>query len=720
MDVRVKGNFKKLIFSNDTSNFYVFSFKLMSDQTEAKKLLGLENQSNINVFFHRKNINMSLDYEIDIEVKKSNNPKYKYSYTVKSIQYLIIKERDKVIRYLSSSLFKGISSRIAEKVVNNLGVDFIDSIEKYEDSLISLIGQKRASIIQEGIKNNNEVNEITKIFIKENLSTAILEYLTRIKPIRIREYLTNDCFKLLEVDNIIFNFSEVDKIAKYFFKDYSQDLSNRYLIYWIIRVEESNGSTSNNIKDIYNQLLMYRQLKINEFKEYIKDLILEEKLYFDSREKEYISSMINYKKELFICQRLKEISSSEFNTFEEDKIITKEGIDEVQKVALLNSLNNGLSIITGGPGTGKTFLIDLLVRNFKKFSDLKIDLLAPTGKAATQISLRTAMGAKTIHSFLKWNKISFEINESNPSDVEILIIDEFSMINIDLFYSLLIGCPDLKQVILIGDKDQLPSIGAGYLLNDLIYSNKFLVNKLEKIYRSNEGSLIARNSILIKNGSLPMFDNNECRLIDIEKNNLDESIIKNLDEYLSSNNDLFDYQILIPKYNYKYGIDSVNLIVQRHINKNNQPLFKIKENYYYENDKIIQLENDNELNVFNGEIGKIVGIRNNKLTGELEEILVEYNSNKIITYTPSEFSTNTKLAYAISIHKFQGSECANVFLIIANEHMHMLSKKLFYTGFTRAKNRVSILSTKSIIQSCVNNDFDSKRKCNILTILNSL
>lgn len=713
MNTKIKGNFKKIIYSNN--NFNVYSFKLFSDQNYAKTLLQIDDSSNyINVISPTTDIDLTLDYEVEIKLEIRNNAKYKYSYYVISKEIIIPNHDDALIRFLSSTLFKGISMKTAEKLVTKLGNNFINDIENYEQEIKEIIGDKKTKILFDGIKNKDEKNQVSKEFIENNFSMSILSFISN-KTKKIKEFLETKVFSLIEED-VEFNFIDIDKIAKFYLKDYSNDLSNQMLIFYSIISLEKEGSTINDLESIYNYSQTLTLMNIDSFKIYIKKLFDNKKIIIHNSKKSLTTAKM-YEKEKYIVKKLEQIKNNNLNRKIEIEHLYKNNLDDVQLKALVNSLSNSISIITGGPGTGKTLLIDLIIKNLSNIKIKNVEVLAPTGKAATQISYRTNHNAKTFHSFLKWNEKTFEVNEMNPSDAKVIIIDEFSMININLFYSLLIACPFIEQLIIVGDKDQLPPIGPGYLLNDLIESNKFLINRLEKVYRQSEGSLIAKNSILIKNGQMLNFDNKESILINMQDIAKTKKIIENnIDEHLENNDDLLDHQILIPMYGGLFGIDNINEICQNHLFKDQKTLFILNGKSFFRNDKVIQLENINDKNIFNGEIGLIKDVIFN-IKKEIESILVEFSFGKVIEYTASEFNKYTKLAYAISIHKFQGSECSTIILILSKEHYSMLSKKLFYTAYTRARKNILIISTKEIIDYCINNDEDSTRNTNILKLL---
>lgn len=719
-NIKIKGRFRKIIYSNK-SNFHVLSFKIFPNQVEQKNNLQIsENLNSINVISRTLDLDLTLDYEIELNVEIKNNSKYKISYHLVNKEIFVSNEKESLIRYLSSSLFKGISSKTATKLVEQIGLDFINDIQKYEEKIVNVIGSKKTKIILEGINKNNEFNEIYKIFLDKNFSTSIFNIINNQKTQNIKSFLEKNIFDLIN-DNLDLNFLDLDQIALYFYKDYSLDISNQYLILFETFRLENEGSTINKIENIFLKVNQYRSISIENFKKYLINLYKEEKIIIH-QDKESITSKKIFEKEKFIVDQILKISKQKLNSkIDLDNLIILEALDDVQKNAIISALSNSISIITGGPGTGKTLLIDLIIKNLEKLNIKKIELLAPTGKAADQITKRTNRLAKTIHSFLKWNKTEFEINQKNPSNVEVIIIDEFSMIDINLFYALLIACPKLKQIIIVGDKDQLPPIGPGFLLNDFILSKKIPLTVLEKIYRQNEGSLISKNSFLIKDSKLPIFDEKESILINLNStDDIENIVISVFKKYLENNKDLNEFQILIPMYNFSTGIDNINLLIQNYINRNNEALFVSNSKKFYKFDKVIQLENEIDKNVFNGEIGKIIDIHLDKNTNQLSSILIEFSNSKIIEYSQSEFNKNIKLAYAISIHKFQGSECLETLLIFSKEHQSMFSKKLFYTAYTRARKKVILISTIDNIKKCLENDKDSIRTCNILKLFNDL
>ena len=389
-----------------------------------------------------------------------------------------------------------------------------------------------------------------------------------------------------------------------------------------------------------------------------------------------------------------------------------------QQEAMRQSMKHNLLIITGGPGTGKTTVIKGIVTLYQQIMNLSYDqlvdqmvLLAPTGRAAKRISEATMLPASTIHRFLKWNKEtnSFGINEYNKAEVKLVIVDEVSMIDIFLMDNLIKGLTNNVKLILVGDANQLPSMGAGQVSKDLIDSDVLNVVHLKQLYRQAESSTIIPLAHDINNGETNfdyLNNDSDCQLIESLAVNVIDNIKLICEQKLKEGLNYRQLQVLAPVYHGENGIDNLNKTLQTIINP--QSLSKkellVGDIIYREQDKILQLVNQIDDNVFNGDIGIIEKIidDNNK------EMYVNFDGN-IVKYVASDF-INIKHGYAISIHKSQGSDFDIVIMPIVNKYNRMLYRKLIYTGVTRAKHELFMVGEKdAFIRGILNNETNIRR-----------
>jgi exodeoxyribonuclease V alpha subunit len=383
---------------------------------------------------------------------------------------------------------------------------------------------------------------------------------------------------------------------------------------------------------------------------------------------------------------------------------------EEQIEAIKGALKNNFYIITGGPGTGKTTIIKAVVNLLKSYENIKdtdIALLAPTGRSAKRMSESVGMYASTIHKYLKWNKETetFQVNDYNKSHEKVIIVDEASMIDIFLFDSLLKGIHLSSKLILIGDENQLPSIGPGDILYDLLRMDGIKSKCLNKIYRVKKDSYINTLASDIKDKKVfeSIEDFSDFKFIQSSDEDI-YSYIKEISNKIKDKKiNIDNYQVLAPMYKGYNGIDNLNNLMAEIFNNKNDP-YQIGDKYYRVNDKVIQLVNDIDNNIFNGDIGYIKDISyvDKKLT-----VTIDFMGNKVI-YNQGEFD-RFSLAYAISIHKAQGSEYDNVVIVLAKSFKRMFYNKLIYTAVTRAKKSLIIIGSLDSFNDSIQTTYSQKR-----------
>lgn len=462
----------------------------------------------------------------------------------------------------------------------------------------------------------------------------------------------------------------------------------------------------------YNLLYLEKQKKIN-----INEKEIQLKKFYDAEKN--ISSRVAH----LLNQKTKPPKNinPKINYLEIKNKIT---YDTSQKDAILGALNNNIIIITGGPGTGKTTIVKAIIYLLKeqyKASNDEIALLAPTGRASKRLTESTNLPAQTIHRYLGWDKDTghFEANINNPNKEKYIIVDESSMIDTILLSSLFDGTKKDAKYIFVGDHHQLPSVGEGQILRDLIDSQTIKVVKLNCLYRQNEGSYIIDLANEIRNKNLnPNFTTikDDYNFIECPSDYTSGVITTVIQKALDKGFKKEDIQILAPMYKTICGIDNLNKQTQSIMNppspyKNEVTTGDIT---YREGDRILQLVNDSDKNVYNGDLGYIKTIHK---TTKTTEITIDFDGNTI-TYTPKDYPNFTH-GYAISIHKSQGGEFPIVIIPFSKSFKRMLYNKLVYTAVTRAKKTLILVGDKEAFIYGVNNNYGN-RKTNLKEQLKSI
>ena len=615
--------------------------------------------------------------------------------------------KENIVNFLSSDLFKGIGITKAVNIYKKFKDESLDIIKNNSEKLFEVkgISIKDVNVLHDTlISYENTYNNILKLTdIGFSMSDALK--ITNLYLSNIDELISRNLYDLYF--NLDISFNTIDKIA--LMNKYSKTDKLRLkslIIYTFKLVTESIGHIFLYLDELYKYVIKINKEDIDtKLFLSIMSILIDEKLIIKEDKRYYLTN--DYLDEVYIAKEVvnrlknKKITEKDIKIVEEIEEKLNISYNIYQKDAILKSLKNNFLVITGGPGTGKTTVIYGIYRALKKENPKsKIKLLAPTGRASKRLSELTLEEASTIHRFLEWNKDSntFSLNEHNKSDTNIIIVDEFSMVNNSLFASLLRALKPDTKIILVGDKDQLPSVGSGNLLFDIISSIDNVVY-LKELYRQ------AKESSIVKLAYAVNLDK------ELETESDDELIIKEVGDILDSlkeialnhvKDDYKEFQVLVPLYKGSHGINNINKVLQEVFNKKdilkNEKI--INDVIYREKDKVIQLVNMPDNNVFNGDIGII-----EKITDK--EILVDFDGNKV-KYTSSTYNSFA-LAYAISIHKSQGSEFKTCIIPLSTSYSIMLYRKLYYTAITRAKKKLYLIGNKNILSLAAKNNTSSIR-----------
>ena len=725
MATYIKGNYTKSIYQNGTG-YNIGIFKV-SDTNDEKLADYIGRSITFTGYFHElNNMDTYMFYG-----KLVNHDKYGEQFQVDGYERCKPEEKDSIIEFLTSGLFKGIGEKKAKSIVDVLGKDTLNIILNNPDNLILIPGITKANIdiLHNKLKEYESSYETIMYLTDMGFSTkdAMIIYNTYKK--KTKDVIEDNIYKLID-DIVDIYFKKIDMIAVK--NGILKDDPNRIkaaLLYIMDEVSNTFGHCYYCKGELFNLLPRVIGVSISEnnFDELINELVVDLKVVV-KEDRYYLRQM--WDAETFIVKRFRSLNSNkEIVDKRLDSMIADledfYGIkyNSCQLEAIRKSYTRDFLIITGGPGTGKTTIMKAiceLYRQMNKLSYEKLDqrvaLLAPTGRAAKRMSETTQLRASTIHRFLKWQKETnkFQVNEYNKSKVEFVIIDETSMVDTYLMASLLKGLSANCKIILVGDDHQLPSVGPGDVLHDLINSNKLEVVELTELYRQGLDSNIINLAYDIRNQVInrDIFNvRDDLTFIECD----DYEVIPNICEICNTYKDMNykKFQILAPMYKGLNGIDEINNKVQDIFNpkSSSKKEHKIGDVIFREEDKVIQLTNMPDDNVYNGDIGLIDRIT----LSPKKEIHIDFDDN-IVRYTPANF-INFRLAYSISIHKSQGSEFDVVVIPIVNGYNKMLYQKLIYTAVTRCKKKLYLIGNIGALQRASKNTSDDVRRTTIKEFL---
>lgn len=635
-------------------------------------------------------------------------------------------------KYLGSGLIKGIGPSMAEKIVSKFGADAFDILDSHPERLLEIegIGEKKAAAIHEAWLEQREMREVMLFLQSHGIGTGY--------ALRVFKHYGSASVRVLEenpyrlaIDIFGIGFMTADKIASGMGFNRESPLRIRAGVLHVMNELTREGHVFVPVEELTGSAAKILSVSPEVVEKGIEDARLNQELiiewYTDADKKDdcavYLPAF--HYAELHSAKNLCSILSSPFNGQYADPEVVIPWVQRElgiifagrQTEALKTALSSQVMVITGGPGTGKTTLIKAIMK-IRSARGYKIMLAAPTGRAAKRMTEATGHEAKTIHRMLEYTGSTmsggdFMRNETNPLDCDLLVVDEASMIDQVLFHHLLKAVPKGSSVIFVGDVDQLPSVGPGNVLKDIIDSGVCPVVHLNEIYRQSRESMIVVNAHRVNNGEMPCLDekgepSSVSDFYFIEEGDPDRAleIIKTLVTVRMPQkfglDPVKDIQVLTPMHRGSLGTARLNSELRETLNTCHGSKVLRMGRTLQEGDKVMQIRNNYEKDVYNGDIGTVVMV-----DGEESRVIVEMDSGRV-SYDFSELDELIH-AYAVSIHKSQGSEYPAVVIPIMTQHYMMLQRNLLYTAITRGKKLVVIIGTKKAVAIAVNNDKTRKR-----------
>lgn len=655
---------------------------------------------------------------IEIMGRWTQHKKYGRQMAALAWKRLIPDTADGIERFLASGAVKGIGPSLARRIVSAFGSQTMAVLEKEPKRLLEIegIGAKKLAVITESFYEEKQVNDLALDLETHGVSGRYAARLVQKYGEEALYVLTEEPYRMIaEIDGI--GFKTADQIALAYGMDPQSPERLAAGLTYVLQDMTQNGHVC-----IPDRELVYRASLILRAEQLMLRDVLTEALAMgqlcadDYGGETYVYTLQAYEEERGVAERIREMAAYTppkprrhvelfLDRWQES---CQFQLAEGQREAVSQSLQSGMLVITGGPGTGKTTVVQAIIRLAEQ-EGLRIVLCAPTGRAAKRLAETTERKAKTIHRLLvpegfAGGRQVFEYNETKQLPADLVIVDEVSMLDMEMLYHLLQALSPRCRCILVGDADQLPSVGAGAVLHDIIQSEILPVVRLQTIFRQKEGGRIVTNAHLINGGRLLVVnEDEEFRFVEIEREEQGADVICRLYAAETAEaGDKFAVQVLSPMYKNPCGVDNLNAVIQSAVNgpQKGKGEHKAGKMTFRTGDKVMQKQNNYDKGVFNGDIGEIFAVQDDIVYVRYPEQDIKYEGQEIDEIT---------LAYAITVHKSQGSEYHTVIMTLVNSHGIMLQRNLLYTAVTRAKGKVILVGTKAALRTAVQNVRTSRR-----------
>lgn len=706
--MKIKGIVTNIIFRNDDSGYTILSVDTSDSDITCVGTMPFFNQGD----------------NVEMEGEIVYHDKYGEQFNISSISLLKPSSRSSIIKFLSSGNLKGIGKKTAKAIYEAFGKNSIDLVYQNTDRLLEVegIGKKKLEDIKLSVEETRDSRRSIEYLQGLNISYSLAMKIYQKYGESTIDLVKHNPYKLVE-DIRGIGFAMADNIALNMQMDSSSKFRISAGLYHVLNAEaDLNGHTCLKLDYLVDKSTSLLKLEVEKIKEVINDDVIAGKLVLVAIEDvNYIYSASLLKAEKSVAMALASKIDENY-IFDIDFDYDLSVFSDEQREAIKMAFESMALVITGGPGTGKTTIINAICKILSK-NKLSYALAAPTGRAAKRIKESTGEDAYTIHRLIgiRPDEIVAEYNEDNPIEKDYLIVDEMSMVDIHLMKNLLAAVGEKTAIILVGDSDQLPSVGPGNVLKDILDTDIKSV-RLKKIFRQAGKSNIIVNAHRINEGKYPILNekDKDFFFIDADNRNFMDNLINllkvRLPEYYKFD-PIKDIQILSPSKKTDWGVANINEKIQEAINKENESL-KVNNRLFKLKDKVMQVRNNYDLKainhgddfdegVYNGDIGFV-----EKIDTIDESLDVRFDDGRLIRYKKEDIK-DLDLSYAITIHKSQGSEFPCLIIPMMQVAPMLLTRNLLYTGVTRARKIVILLGKKNILKTMVDNNRSNRRFTNL-------
>ncbi|GAB2554807.1 SF1B family DNA helicase RecD2 [Gracilibacillus alcaliphilus] len=738
----IKGEMVHTIFENKEEHFSIAKIKVLETNQSFD-----ESEVVVKGYFRRLDPGETYEFY----GRTVDHARFGRQFQVESYKRFLPETKEGVITYLSSDLFPGVGKKTAERIVDELGDNALAQILHNQEVLQKVKGipKEKQEKIYQILQENQGFEQIVVELSKYGFGLKMAQKMySAFKEETLDTLQTNPYAFVFEVEG--FGFIRADQMAKQHNITVDHPTRLQAACVYILQNSVQEGHVFMPLDQLVYQMDQLLDGAVNQIAaEKMTEQIIElnkEKQIIVMDKKAYLPSL--YYAETGFCSKLKRIASKTIEpSFTEAELLKIVGsIEEEESLsygneqyqALQQALTEKIFILTGGPGTGKTTVIKGIINAYAAIHDCSLNkddytdddeypfiLTAPTGRAAKRMKESTGIDSVTIHRLLGWDgHESFDKNENNKLTGKLLVIDEFSMVDIWLAYQLFRALPSDMQVIIVGDEDQLPSVGPGQVLADLLASKVISSVSLKEVYRQKEGSKIIQLAHEIKNHQVTpssLAKANDFNFISCPDFQVVELVSQIVQKAYQKGVDLKQIQVLAPMYRSKAGIHKMNAELQAVINppQPGRRELRFGDVVFRKGDKVIQLVNQPEDQVFNGDIGEVVAIfEKDENLDQVDQVVVSFDEREVVYPKPDLI--NLMHAYCTSIHKSQGSEFQIVIMPIIQGYHRMLRKNLLYTAITRAKQSLVICGDKRAFMNGIETEDTNQRNTSLVAFLHHL